>query len=64
MGLAEQVEGLNRALSVSELAALLNLNERTIRDKVKQGQIPYFRIGMTIRFDPKQLASWLRHLAG
>jgi excisionase family DNA binding protein len=63
MGLAEQIEKLGHALSVDELAALLQLSDETIRRQVKQGTIPYFKVGMTIRFDPKQTAKWLREKA-
>jgi excisionase family DNA binding protein len=59
MTIAEQLRTIKHALGVQELAELLQLNERTIRNYVKAGRIPYLRIGMTIRFDPDQLADWL-----
>jgi len=41
------------------VAEILQLDEGTIRRHVRRGSIPYFKIGMTIRFDPSDLAEWL-----
>jgi excisionase family DNA binding protein len=60
MGLAEQIEKHHRALTVNELAGIIGLAPRTIRDRVANGSIPAFKIGAAIRFDPKAVATWLR----
>lgn len=60
IGLADTLESRTSALSVADLALVLNVNGATIRRHIRAGRIPYFKIGMTIRFDPKQVAGWLR----
>jgi excisionase family DNA binding protein len=59
MTLAEQVRAIKHALSVVDLARLLQLDDETIRRHVRKNRIPYFKVGMAIRFDPDQLADWL-----
>jgi excisionase family DNA binding protein len=60
MGLAEEIEKYKRALTARELAGILGLAPRTVRDRAAQGAIPAFKIGAAIRFDPKAIATWLR----
>jgi excisionase family DNA binding protein len=59
-GLAEQVEKNTEALTVPEVAKLCRTSTMTIYRQVKQGCIPHFKIGDSVRFDPKSLAGWLR----
>jgi excisionase family DNA binding protein len=59
-GLAEQVEKTTHALTVPEVAKLCSTSTMTIYRQVKQGRIPHFRIGDSVRFDPKTLAGWLQ----
>lgn len=62
-GLAEIVERekSNRAMRVRELATLLNVSPMTIYRQAKSGGIPSFRVGSSLRFDPKVIARWLRN---
>jgi excisionase family DNA binding protein len=53
--LRERTEPLN----VAELAKLLVVTEATVQRWVRNRQIPFIRIGDTIRFDPTLLADWL-----
>ena len=49
-----------RFIGVKELAVYLSLSEETIRSWVWQRRIPIFKIGRAVRFDLKQIESWLQ----
>jgi len=53
-------ERRRKALTVAELADDLNLSPKTIYELVSKGNIPYYRIAGSIRFDPFRIAAWLR----
>lgn len=59
MSLPEQIEAIDRAMTVSELAALLNLGKTAIYDLVRRNAIPHYRVA-GLRFDPQETADWLR----
>jgi len=46
-------------VDVAALAAHLGLTERTIRRRVAHGEIPYFKLGHLVRFDPAEIQAWL-----
>jgi excisionase family DNA binding protein len=48
------------ALSVADVASLLNISERQVYKLAVDGRIPCFKIGNSIRFDPAAFAAWLR----
>jgi|SRR5215469_10222547 len=58
--LVERIERTGHALNANELAQLLNVSRITIFKHAAAGRIPAFRIGTSVRFDPKALADWLR----
>jgi excisionase family DNA binding protein len=60
LSLPQRIEGLKRALTAAELAVLLAISPITIYKMAKSGRIPCFRIGTAVRFDPHQIAEWLR----
>jgi excisionase family DNA binding protein len=60
MDLAESLEKRTTALTVCDVAALLNVSERQVYKLASDGGIPSFRIGGSVRFDPAAFASWLR----
>ena len=60
MKLADSLEKRTTALTVAELAHVLNISPRQIYALVAQNQIPNFKIGGSIRFDPSTIAGWLR----
>src|SRR5262249_50876685 len=47
------------ALTVKEVAEVLNVSERLIYQQVQIGEIPHFRIGAAVRFEPAALGKWL-----
>ena len=60
ISLADKIEKLGRALKAGELALLLGVSRITIFKLAKAGRIPCFHVGTCVRFDPKEVAEWLR----
>jgi excisionase family DNA binding protein len=59
LSLPKHIGSLGHALTVAELAALLQVSERHIYHLVQIGAIPHFKVGNTVRFDPEALGKWL-----
>lgn len=57
--LRDKIIAFNRALTVSEVSALFGISEGMIYKQARSGVIPNFRIGTSVRFDPKPLIDWL-----
>ena len=49
-----------RFLNVPETAVYLGLSEDTIRAWVKQGKIPFTKLGKAVRFDLFRIEPWLK----
>jgi len=49
-----------KIMTISEVAELLSVHPITVYRLIKQGKLPYFRIGRILRFDADQLEDWLR----
>ncbi len=49
-----------KIMTISEVAELLKVHPITVYRLIKQGKLPYFRIGRILRFDADQLEDWLR----
>jgi excisionase family DNA binding protein len=60
LGLADSLDGKTRALTVADVAELLNISERQVYKLVSEYRIPSFKIGGSVRFDPCAVAVWLR----
>ncbi len=45
-------------LNVSEAASLLSVSEKTIYRNIKQGNIPFYRVGEQYRFSRAELLAW------
>ena len=60
MILAEIVEGKKEALRVAEVARILDVSSQKIYRMAATGKIPTIRICSSIRFDPRDIAAWLR----
>ena len=61
MMLAEIVEGKREALRVAEVAQILDVSIKKIYRMAAKGQIPSLKIASSIRFDPQDIAVWLRN---
>jgi excisionase family DNA binding protein len=62
--LADSLEQRTTALTVADVAALLNVSERQVYKLASDGRIPCFKIGGSVRFDPSAFAAWLRQKMG
>ena len=60
MKLADQIAGMRQALTVEQLAALLQCSKRALYKMIQRGTLPHFRVGSMVRFDPEITAQWLR----
>ena len=59
MSIIKKLRERTEPWNVAELAKLLVVTEATVQRWVRNRQIPFIRIGDTIRFDPSMLADWL-----
>jgi excisionase family DNA binding protein len=60
MKLADQIEGMASALTVAQLANLLQCSRKALYKMLQKGTLPHFRVGSMVRFDPEVTAHWLR----
>jgi excisionase family DNA binding protein len=60
VNLADSLDGRTKALTVSDVAELLNISERQVYKLAAENRIPSFKIGGSVRFDPAEIAAWLR----
>jgi excisionase family DNA binding protein len=58
--LPDQIEKMSHALTAVEIAKLLGVSRILIYKLAKSNRLPCFRIGGCMRFDPRQIAQWLR----
>ena len=56
----ETLEARECAMKASELAKLLGVTRQQIYKLAAARTIPSFRVGASVRFDPSQVADWLR----
>jgi excisionase family DNA binding protein len=54
------LEAKDQALKAAELAKLLGVTRQHIYKLAAEGTIPSFQVGAAVRFDPEQIAEWLR----
>ena len=58
-GIRDRILAFNgAALTADDLSPIIKLNTDTIYKQAKRGDIPSFRIGTAVRFDPKALVMW------
>lgn len=60
MKLADQIAATGQALTVEQLAELLQCSKKALYKMVRSGTLPSFRVGTMVRFDPAITAQWLR----
>jgi excisionase family DNA binding protein len=60
MRLIELLEKRTGAMKVSEVAKVLGVSPQQIYKMAASGTIPSFRISGAIRFDPGEVADWLK----
>jgi excisionase family DNA binding protein len=60
MTLIQQLEARGKALKVQEVAKLFEISKQHVYEMAADGSMPAFHVGRSIRFDPQELADWLR----
>jgi excisionase family DNA binding protein len=51
--------GSNRMLSAREVAAILGIPERTVREKWREWKLPAYRIGKHLRWRERDVHAWI-----
>jgi len=62
--LPTHLRGLGQALTVTQVAELLQVSERHVYHLVQSGVMPHFKVGKAVRFDPDTLGDWLQKIMG
>jgi excisionase family DNA binding protein len=60
LNLVEELESRRGGIKVAELANILGVDDKHIYRMAARGQLPSFRVGGAVRFDPQEVAKWLR----
>jgi excisionase family DNA binding protein len=60
MGIAEQIENAEKALTVKQLAAILQCSPKLLYKMVEERTIPHYKVGVLVRFCPSDTAKWIR----
>jgi excisionase family DNA binding protein len=58
--LIQRIASMNKALTLEDVAALLNFSYRKAWEMAANGRIPAMQIGSAWRIDSTELAEWLR----
>ncbi|MGH9762664.1 MAG: helix-turn-helix domain-containing protein [Blastocatellia bacterium] len=60
MKLIETLKNRTGALKVADLAELFGVTPQHIYKMAASGRIPSFRVSGSVRFDPGEVAAWLK----
>ena len=60
LNLIQELESRHGAMKVCDLTELLGVDDKHIYRMAARGQLPSFRVGGAVRFDPQEVADWLR----
>jgi excisionase family DNA binding protein len=60
MKLLDDLAQRTTALTLEEVAAILQTTKRQIKRMIKDGELPSIRVGNAVRFDPEVFSEWLR----
>ncbi len=63
MKLLDMLSRRTSALKVAEVAEMFGVTQQHIYKMAASGQLPSFRIAGAVRFDPEDLAQWLKRKA-
>ena len=53
-------DALPQLLTIDQLAERLGVSIRHIRRLIAERRVPYLKVGWLVRFDPAEIAAWLR----
>jgi excisionase family DNA binding protein len=62
--LVEELEAKRGAIKVADLTRILGVDDKHIYRMAARGLLPSFRVGAAVRFDPQEVAKWLRAKCG
>lgn len=48
-------------LTIPELSKYLNISSQTIRKLVKNGDLPFFKVGDTVKFSKNSIDEWIHN---
>jgi len=51
-----------RLLEAREVAALLGVNERWVREHTRRGEIPHVRLGRYVRYRRESIMAWIEEV--
>ncbi len=51
---------MRKLLTISELSTLLNIARKTVYNLVYRREIPFVKVGGSLRFDPDQIDKWIK----
>ncbi len=57
------ISTIPQLLTIDQLAERLGITERHVRRLVAEKRVPYLKVGRLVRFDPSEIAKWLRDSA-
>ena len=60
LNLIEELETRRGAIKVADLTHILGVDDKHIYRMAARGLLPSFRVGAAVRFDPQEVAKWLR----
>lgn len=60
LNLIEELESRRGGIKVADLACILGVDDKHIYRMAARGLLPSFRVGGAVRFDPQEIAKWLR----
>ena len=60
LNLIEELENRRGGIKVADLAGILGVDDKHIYRMAARGLLPSFRVGGAVRFDPQEVAKWLR----
>ena len=60
LGCIDALLGIDRMLSVRELSVSIGISIQQLYALADRNAIPHYRIGRAVRFDPAEIAEWLR----
>jgi len=45
--------------TVGEVAEFLGVSKRWVHERTRRNEIPCYRLGMALRFDPREILAWV-----
>jgi excisionase family DNA binding protein len=57
--LVQKLNKMNGLLDSKQVIRILGVHKCTLQIWTRRGEIPFIRVGRSVRFDPAQLATWL-----